>query len=180
MPARGVAIVLPFCIGTPPDPTPVPAVTSGQVHFAPNPSQGRSNEATIHYLIVSSRKHKDRYVLPKGGVETADPSIASAALREGYEEAGLCVSSDRAIVSVGEPIDDARTKSDGSPKATYYPHIAVVSQLAMDWPERHERERVWVDRTRAQSLTSWRKGMPAIWDAFPAESELRRLAASLV
>jgi diphosphoinositol-polyphosphate diphosphatase len=38
------------------------------------------------FLLCTSRKHPDRYVLPKGGIESGESSI-EAALREGWVSA---------------------------------------------------------------------------------------------
>lgn len=43
------------------------------------------------FLIVSSRKHAGKAVLPKGGIESGETS-AQAALRESHEEGELDVS----------------------------------------------------------------------------------------
>lgn len=40
---------------------------------------------TPSILVVSSRKHPSRFVLPKGGVEHGESSV-QAALRESWEE----------------------------------------------------------------------------------------------
>lgn len=44
------------------------------------------DENRTKVLLISSRKHLGKWVLPKGGYEVSDEKLESAAYREAYEE----------------------------------------------------------------------------------------------
>ncbi|KDE09643.1 hypothetical protein MVLG_00049 [Microbotryum lychnidis-dioicae p1A1 Lamole] len=120
---------------------------------------------TPHFLIVSSRKHADRWVLPKGGIESSGGSSESgvesaeeAARREAWEEAGLIQSSSihlsHLVVLPDQKPHKASPSQDPSEsgfiRSTMYSFelFSVMSMgstaLAEEWPEKHERKRRWV------------------------------------
>lgn len=71
-----------FPIATAPLDTPLAHVQPR--HVAVSVPYRRSAEG-IEVCLVSSRKHEDRWVLPKGGIEEGE-SEAEAAIRELHEE----------------------------------------------------------------------------------------------
>ncbi|SCZ90213.1 BZ3500_MvSof-1268-A1-R1_Chr1-3g01843 [Microbotryum saponariae] len=118
-----------------------------------------------HFLIVSSRKHADRWVLPKGGIESSGGSSESgvesaeeAARREAWEEAGLIQNSSihlsHLVVLPDQKPHKASPSQDPSesgfiPSTTYsFELFSVTSMdstvLAEEWPEKQERKRRWV------------------------------------
>ncbi|SCV68344.1 BQ2448_465 [Microbotryum intermedium] len=126
--------------------------------------------STPHFLIVSSRKHDDRWVLPKGGIESSGgsslvggvESAVEAAQREAWEEAGLIQESahhlSHLVVLPDQKPHKASPSQDPSdrafvPSTTYsFELFSVTSHgsnvLAQDWPEKHERKRRWVQGWR--------------------------------
>lgn len=114
------------------------------------------------FLLCSSRKHADRWVLPKGGVEKGETS-AEAAVREGWEEAGFRGTH---LVSLSPSIAVARPSkpkhhADDVPRALYDFELCLVTRLEQDWPEKHERTRRWATRDEVERLTSWRNEVAA-------------------
>ncbi|UZJ57320.1 hypothetical protein CBS101457_006640 [Exobasidium rhododendri] len=131
---------------------------------------------TIQVCLVTSRKHKDQYVLPKGGVEDGESS-REAAIREMWEEAGLRPLRDEDEVNKERdakmttitdhkphkksPIDDS-TKEGFVARATYEAHQIRVGQGQSEseleeWPEKDERERKWVSVQEAIRMIEWRR-----------------------
>lgn len=49
-------------------------------------SPSTSLQSEPNFLVVSSRKHKGKFVLPKGGIEDEDDNEQDAAEREAWEE----------------------------------------------------------------------------------------------
>jgi uncharacterized protein len=91
-------------------------------------------------LLVTSRD-TGRWVLPKGNIEAGEEE-RTAALREATEEAGIWGEvGDKAVGTYRY----AKQRADGSA-----PIIAVtvwplkVLKVADDWPEAHERSRIWL------------------------------------
>ncbi|KAK4055162.1 hypothetical protein OIV83_000442 [Microbotryomycetes sp. JL201] len=119
-----------------------------------------SLKSTPRFLVVGSRKHTGKFVLPKGGIEDGE-TAQEAAERESWEEAGL---------KLGQALhlDHLTTLSDSKPhksspaqdpkdsafvSSTIYNFELFVVQaeddaLAEDWPEKEERTRRWVDGWR--------------------------------
>jgi len=134
------------------------------------------------FLVCSSRKHPQRYVLPKGGIEAGEGS-AEAAIREGWEEAGF---RGRHLLTLGAPIKDARTVKDGkaldtkAPKAVYHFELVLVTSLEAEWPEKHERTRRWMSWQELQEAVRWRdenvEGLRRVPSAF---EELNKLVEGL-
>lgn len=128
-------------------------------------------ENEIKICLVSSRKHDDRYVLPKGGIEKGEKGYESA-VREMWEEAGLqptkewsskeerhtCIGS----VDDHKPHKHSSTTTNFIPRATYTAFLIEIkkgdqeSELE-DWPEKHERKRVWMSFDDACKAIEWRK-----------------------
>lgn len=74
---RQVAVAVPIYL-----PTLAGTLCEG-IKYLDIPSDLRTTSKEPLFLLCSSRKHKTRYVLPKGGVEEGETSL-QAALREGW------------------------------------------------------------------------------------------------
>lgn len=91
-------------------------------------------------MLVTSRD-TGRWVLPKGNVERGEEERA-AVLREAAEEAGIWGAV--ADAPLGTYRYDKR-RADGTSRrisVTVWP-LAVVN-VGDDWPEAHQRERIWL------------------------------------
>ncbi|MBW0503679.1 hypothetical protein O181_043394 [Austropuccinia psidii MF-1] len=118
----------------------------------------------VQYLLVSSRKHANSWVLPKGGIEgefeLSNPGLC--ALREAWEEGGIKGRVVYPLVPLHKSVDpkshrDARKSGTFVPKATYsFWLIKVTTEEAHGWPEEKERERRWVGKQEAIELVEWR------------------------
>lgn len=129
-------------------------------------------ESEPAFLVVSSRKHDGRFVLPKGGIEESESS-AEAAEREAWEEAGLVPGAAVHLTHLLELSDSAPHKLSPTtdshspafvPSTIYHFELFVLTglradALAEDWPEKAERqERKWVQGWDAiRECTSWGK-----------------------
>ncbi|KAK4057715.1 hypothetical protein OIO90_001363 [Microbotryomycetes sp. JL221] len=114
------------------------------------------HQSTPHVLVVSSRKHKGKFVLPKGGIEQ-DELAQEAAEREAWEEAGLILGQAMHLDHVAtladskphqsSPTQDS-THSDFVTSTMYHVELFVVqdieTSLASDWPEANQRQRQWI------------------------------------
>ena len=87
-----------------------------------------------HVVVISSAKHKDQWILPKGGWEE-DETVEEAARRECYEEGGL-----RGELREGH-VDVTHVNSHGVTCKTRFFVMDVVEVLDL-WPEMHRRRRV--------------------------------------
>ncbi|GAA5998164.1 hypothetical protein JCM5350_006396 [Sporobolomyces pararoseus] len=124
--------------------------------------------STLEFVVVSSRKHANKWVFPKGGVEQGETSH-EAALREAWEEGGLITKSATHLaqlltVSDSSPHILSPTSDPESPSfvpsAKY--HFELFSlpnafeSLASEWPESHERSRKMVQGWEELTKTvSW-------------------------
>jgi diphosphoinositol-polyphosphate diphosphatase len=135
-----------------------------------------ASDGIVSICLVTSRKHDDRYVLPKGGVEKGESS-REAAVREMWEEAGLrpLVGLEREGAKDGarmttildhkphkkSPVEDP-SEAGFVARAEYEAHEVRVGQGQSiseleDWPEQDERRRKWVSVQEALHLIEWRK-----------------------
>jgi diphosphoinositol-polyphosphate diphosphatase len=133
-----------------------------------------SSDGTTLICLVSSRKHQNQYVLPKGGVEKGETS-RQAAIREMWEESGLKPiqgqeeDDDKGATNTildhkphkKSPVDDPKTQGFVA-RAIYKSHEIKVDQdnpksEHSDWPEKNERSRKWVSFGEACQLIEWRK-----------------------
>ncbi|KAL4252546.1 hypothetical protein ABKN59_005010 [Abortiporus biennis] len=80
-------------------------------------------------LLVTSRKRKDSWVLPKGGWEPSDGVLEAAASREALEEAGVRGKITRFVTTIP------------SASSTYHFYELDVTDLDRDWLESKERRR---------------------------------------
>ncbi|KAF7729015.1 hypothetical protein EC973_005046 [Apophysomyces ossiformis] len=88
------------------------------------------------FLLISSRKNVNTWVLPKGGWET-DETQEQAALRETWEEAGVKGNITRHIGVFAE-----RTKK-GKVKAHHWIYELEIQEVVKKFPEKKKRERRW-------------------------------------
>ncbi|ORX58025.1 hypothetical protein DM01DRAFT_1333703 [Hesseltinella vesiculosa] len=91
--------------------------------------------ANKRFLLISSSKHKDRFVLPKGGWEV-DENQAHAALRETWEEAGVKGVITRQL-GVFEEVNKNKVK------ANHWIFELQIQEVCKKWPEKKKRERRW-------------------------------------
>ncbi|KAI0073452.1 hypothetical protein K474DRAFT_1686201 [Panus rudis PR-1116 ss-1] len=95
-------------------------------------------------LLVTSRKRKDIWVLPKGGWEPSDGVLEAAASREALEEAGVRGTITRFVTTIP------------SASSTYHFYELDVADLEPDWLESKERKREWVDYAEALKRIGWK------------------------
>jgi diphosphoinositol-polyphosphate diphosphatase len=84
-------------------------------------------------VLVSSRKHPDEYILPKGGIEAGETPF-EAAVRESWEEAGV--------------LGVAKKSWGCDEKTRFNAHLVQieVKETLDHWPEEQERNRLTVGR----------------------------------
>ncbi|WFD44437.1 diphosphoinositol-polyphosphate diphosphatase [Malassezia psittaci] len=113
----------------------------------------KADRSDARIWLVSSRKHKDRFVLPKGGVEKGEQARQAAA-RELWEEAGIrtslalppwCREESGKTHPDTKPhkLSPTQDYHDASfvPSTLYTVHEFLVTpeQVEEDWLEAHER-----------------------------------------
>lgn len=96
--------------------------------------------STPKVLLITSRG-RGRWVLPKGRIEEGQ-TPKQAALMEAYEEAGI--RGEIAGSKIGTYSYSKFDQSNGNAyRVRVYP--MTVSDLSDDWPEKAERDRIWMD-----------------------------------
>ncbi|KAI5958728.1 uncharacterized protein KGF55_005726 [Candida pseudojiufengensis] len=112
------------------------------------------NESKDKVIMISSSKHKDKWILPKGGNEK-DESELETAVRETWEEAGV----EGIIIKKLPVVLDSRgskapiIKGDFNkiiPKSEFHFFELQVDQLNMNWPEMKKRDRRWCTYSEAK------------------------------
>lgn len=97
-------------------------------------------------LMISSSKHKDRWILPKGGIEYDEKdNFAITALRETWEEAGAVGTITKKLPVVEDardPAELAATK-DEIPLCEFHFYQMKLVELDTAWPEADNRLRRW-------------------------------------
>ncbi|KAG0170179.1 hypothetical protein DFQ28_002244 [Apophysomyces sp. BC1034] len=88
------------------------------------------------FLLISSRKNVNTWVLPKGGWETNETQ-EQAALRETWEEAGIKGNITRHVGVFAE-----KTKK-GKVKAHHWIYELEIQEVVKKFPEKKKRERRW-------------------------------------
>ncbi|KXN68771.1 hypothetical protein CONCODRAFT_51362, partial [Conidiobolus coronatus NRRL 28638] len=107
--------------------------------------------------IVSSSKKSNKWVLPKGGVESGEKKKIAAA-REAWEEAGI-------KGEVGDKLGDWHiytVNSEGLRAEHYTFYTLKVTKIYDDWPEKDGRRRKWVQADKALELVKWKYMKKAI------------------
>ncbi|KAI9359785.1 NUDIX hydrolase domain-like protein [Pilaira anomala] len=100
-------------------------------------------------LLISSRKNKNAWVLPKGGWER-DETQKHAAQRETWEEAGIKGTITRQI-----GVFEERTNKKRKLKAHHWIFEMIIEEVAKKFPEKKKRERRWVSlRKKKKKLKS--------------------------
>eukprot|EP00834_Sanchytrium_tribonematis_P003261 NODE_120_length_17920_cov_0.559782.p16 type:complete len:127 gc:universal NODE_120_length_17920_cov_0.559782:1360-1740(+) len=94
-------------------------------------------------LIITSRKNKNKWVLPKGGVEKEETSEI-AAIRELYEEAGIRATK---YTKLHEMRMERKT---GEQNSVWY--SCQMSEILDEWPEKNDRLRKFVTVLEAGNL----------------------------
>ncbi|KAI8144564.1 NUDIX hydrolase domain-like protein [Fennellomyces sp. T-0311] len=107
---------------------------------------------TKKVLIISSSKHANVWVLPKGGWEN-DETQQECAKRETYEEAGV----------LGEITGFIGNYQDytfkGKPKTYFWVYEMEVREVLQKWPECKYRERRWCTFDEAIEALSFKPFM---------------------
>ncbi|ORY97183.1 NUDIX hydrolase domain-like protein [Syncephalastrum racemosum] len=91
---------------------------------------------TRRVMLISSSKHPNTWVFPKGGWEN-DETREEAAQRETYEEAGVRGRITRYVGNYYE-----YTKK-GNAKTRFWVYELEIQEILKKWPEKKKRERRW-------------------------------------
>lgn len=114
------------------------------------------NETKDKIIMISSSKHKNRWIVPKGGNEL-DESELETAVRETWEEAGV----EGIIIKKLPVVLDSRGSQAPVIKGEFDPDVATpksefhffelqVDQLNTSWPEMKKRQRRWCTYSEAK------------------------------
>lgn len=127
------------------------------------------NESKDKVLMISSSNHKNKWIVPKGGVENDEVAdFTVTALRECWEEAGV----ECAVVKFLGVIADKRSQDKLKrveeefeknpqlrdvddylkvvPKSEFHFYELKILELSNEWPEDHKRDRKWCDYATAK------------------------------
>lgn len=114
------------------------------------------DETKDKIIMISSSKHKNKWIIPKGGNELDETELETA-VRETWEEAGVegIILKKLPIVldSRGNkaPIIKGDFNSDiATPKSEFHFFELQVDQLSMEWPEMKKRQRRWCTYSEAK------------------------------
>lgn len=97
-------------------------------------------------MLISSTR-RSAWVIPKGGWETDEPTEATAATREAWEEAGIVLRNLRDLGKIDEKRAPEQMTAE-APKAAFRFFEAIVDRTEAKWPEM-ERKRVWMTYKQA-------------------------------
>lgn len=106
-------------------------------------------EPCTHVLLITSKAHPKRWILPKGGCEL-DETPKQSALREAWEEGGIV---GRCTRFLGRVFDERPSKkkpvafgADGKvlPRSECLFFEVLVDHIEDVYPESSERNRIWV------------------------------------
>ncbi|KAI8878970.1 hypothetical protein K501DRAFT_257622 [Backusella circina FSU 941] len=98
-------------------------------------------------LLISSRKNKNTWVVPKGGWEK-DETQKHAAQRETWEEAGI-----KGTIVQHLGVFEERTAKKNLLKAHHWIYEMHIIELAKKFPEKKKRERRWFSYEEALAAT---------------------------
>ena len=114
------------------------------------------NQDRTRVLLISSQARRDRWIIPKGGVEVDEPDCLEAALRETWEEAGAIGKVSRYLGPAikGEcPKEfwDAEIKTaSGKRECEFHFYELILEKLEDEWPESAGRDRKWATYEEAR------------------------------
>ncbi|ODV94589.1 hypothetical protein PACTADRAFT_50465 [Pachysolen tannophilus NRRL Y-2460] len=124
------------------------------------------NEDKTKLIMVTSAKHKNRWIIPKGGIEKDEENdYAITAIRETWEEAGIIgnilakltpVEDHRFVKELDEGqkafIDVNNMDDDLSkiPRSEFHFYEMEVKELCQEWPESDTRDRRWCTYSEAK------------------------------
>ncbi len=91
-------------------------------------------------LLVTTRK-SGRWVLPKGNIHPGE-TVAEAARREAYEEAGALLKAE--VLDFGNVRMNKREGTSGNRLVDVAVHAFEIGTLVGQWPEAQQRTRMWV------------------------------------
>ncbi len=91
-------------------------------------------------LLVTTRK-SGRWVLPKGNIHPGE-TVAEAARREAYEEAGALLKVES--IDFGNVRMNKRDGTSGNRSVEVSVHAFEIGMLGSQWPEAQQRTRMWV------------------------------------
>ncbi|KAK9247246.1 NUDIX hydrolase domain-like protein [Lipomyces tetrasporus] len=100
-------------------------------------------------LLVSSTARQDKFVLPKGGFETDEPTPEDAAMREAWEEAGITGRISKPLGVIDDPrppkifVPDVAGGGVVPSRAEYYFFEMEIEKELDKWPECERRIRKW-------------------------------------
>lgn len=105
-------------------------------------------------LLISSSKHKDRWIIPKGGIEKDEiDNFAKAALRETWEESGAICEIVKKLPSIPDHRKDLKidnSKPLKYPLCEFHFYQMTPIQLEQEWPESNSRLRRWANYEEAK------------------------------
>ena len=119
-----------------------------RIQYAALPVARRDDQLQV--LLITSRETK-RWVIPKGWPEKKTKPYALAA-REAYEEAGLL--GKVAKKPLGTYHYDKRLTADKAVSCRVQVYLFEVERELGDWPEKGQREKLWVPPAEAARLVS--------------------------
>lgn len=115
------------------------------------------NDSFDKVLMVSSSKHRNRWIFPKGGIEYDEKDdFRETARRETWEEAGVTGTIVKKLPTVEDhrflkrkKVDkkfqgvDLTIDGDRIPRSEFHFFEMKIIQLWPDWPEKGKRSRKW-------------------------------------
>lgn len=113
-----------------------------EIHGAAEREEGRRRG--VQCLLVTSRRHKDTLVFPKGGYEPSrDKDLSACAQRETFEEAGV---EGDVLVDEGDELvfSSVDEREAGAKRQEYHWFELRVRTEHRHWPEQGSRQRIWV------------------------------------
>lgn len=113
------------------------------------------NEAKDKVIMILSSKHKDRWILPKGGIELDEgEDFVVSAVRETWEEAGIEGKITQKLPVVYDKRKDAPIIkgefNDIIPKTEFHFYEMIIDTLSVKWPESDKRQRKWCSYSEAK------------------------------
>ena len=101
----------------------------------------RDQESKV--LLITSRKVPGTLVFPKGGIDKKETE-EEAAKRETWEEAGVHGTILQTLFDDSSSAEDSNSieKKRRNLEGTWF--LLRVEEICDDWPERHERHRLWL------------------------------------